>query len=154
MSGSLPYTDLQKDRQARNRPTHRAQPPGTTATKPADGAVHPNEYKTDESYEDRERRHQAALYLESNEMLIWFANQRNESVPQTRLHFEKILAGLDSDSDSLEWADDLEDDEDEDEEAEANPKNKKLMSPKTKSKGGKGERRKEGSKRKSSASGN
>lgn len=46
------------------------------------------------------------MYLESNEMLIWYAAQRNESVPQTRLHFEKILAGQESDSDSLEWVDD------------------------------------------------
>lgn len=86
-------------------------------------------------------------------MLIWFANQRNESVPQTRLHFEKILAGLDSDSDSLEWADDMEDDEDDEEEVETSTKNKKVMSPKTKSKAGKSERRKEGGKRKSGANG-
>jgi hypothetical protein len=87
MSANAPYTDLQKERQARNRPTHRVQPPGT-AIKPADGALHPNEYKIDETYEARERRHQAAVYLESNEMLIWFANQRNE-VRSVRLKASK-----------------------------------------------------------------
>ena len=76
-----------------------------------------------------------------------------QSVPQTRLHFEKILAGLDSDSDSLEWADDMEDGEDDEEEVEASTKNKKVMSPKAKSKAGKAERRKEGGKRKSGANG-
>jgi hypothetical protein len=84
---NVPYTDLQKDRQARNRPTHRAQPPGT-AIKPVDGALHPNEHKIDETFEARERRNQAAVYLESNEMLIWFANQRNE-VRSVRLKASK-----------------------------------------------------------------
>lgn len=32
--------------------------------------------------------------LESREQLVWHANARNESIPQTTLYFEKLLHGL------------------------------------------------------------
>ncbi|KAK8258504.1 hypothetical protein IWZ00DRAFT_550758 [Phyllosticta capitalensis] len=60
-----------------------------------------------ETYEERQRRYNAARVLESNEMLIWWSTVRNESLPQTRLHFENQLAGFtsDSSSDDAEWDD-------------------------------------------------
>lgn len=107
-----PYTALQQDRQARNRPAH-----VHGATAPARGGGggdarrhhhhhhHRSALTRDETFEERERRYNAARILESNEMLIWHSVARNESLPQTRLHFEKIVAGFDSDDSDPEWED-------------------------------------------------
>ncbi|KAF2089852.1 hypothetical protein K490DRAFT_62729 [Saccharata proteae CBS 121410] len=57
----------------------------------------------EETFEERERRSYAARILESNEMLIWMSSTRNESIPQTRLHFEKVVAGIESDESDKEW---------------------------------------------------
>ncbi|KAK7525002.1 uncharacterized protein IWZ02DRAFT_489362 [Phyllosticta citriasiana] len=75
--------------------------PNTTRTRTAAGV--PNE--PSETYEERQRRYNAARVLESNEMLIWWSTVRNESIPQTRLHFENILAGFASDDSEPEWDD-------------------------------------------------
>ncbi|KAK7553385.1 hypothetical protein IWX49DRAFT_587396 [Phyllosticta citricarpa] len=77
--------------------------PNTTRTRTAAAAGVPNE--PSETYEERQRRYNAARVLESNEMLIWWSTVRNESIPQTRLHFENILAGFASDDSEPEWDD-------------------------------------------------
>jgi len=94
------YTPLQQDRQARNRPSHHIAPlaeedhssplrssrqGGSTRRKPGQSDAYQSQAILDETFEERERRHQAAMYLESNEMLIWWAMQRNE----VRLHSPK-----------------------------------------------------------------
>ncbi|KAF2141189.1 uncharacterized protein K452DRAFT_358993 [Aplosporella prunicola CBS 121167] len=103
-----PYTPLQQDRQARNRPTyiHQESRPGASRTAAAHQGANRLALARDETFEERERRYKAARILESNEMLIWHAAARNESIPQTRLHFEKIVAGFDSDSSEPEWEND------------------------------------------------
>lgn len=57
----------------------------------------------DLDFKERERLCSAAAILESNEMLLWHSLARCESVPQTKLHFERVLIGIDSDDESLEW---------------------------------------------------
>ncbi|KAF2221045.1 hypothetical protein BDZ85DRAFT_23206 [Elsinoe ampelina] len=48
-----------------------------------------------ESFEEHQRRCQAARILESQEQLIWHSMARNEDVPQTRRYFRAIAAGMD-----------------------------------------------------------
>ncbi|OJD35550.1 uncharacterized protein BKCO1_1600050 [Diplodia corticola] len=107
-----PYTPLQQDRQARNRPAHihsAAAPHRGRASGGASNMRQQHQQRAalarDETFEERERRYNAARILESNEMLIWHSVARNESLPQTRLHFEKIVAGFDSDDSDPEWDD-------------------------------------------------
>lgn len=57
----------------------------------------------DLDFKERERLCNAAAILESNEMLLWHSLARCESVPQTKLHFERALIGIDSDDEPLEW---------------------------------------------------
>jgi len=45
----------------------------------------------------------AAAILESHEMLLWVAASRCESVAQTKRHFERVLCGIDSDDEPVEW---------------------------------------------------
>jgi len=45
----------------------------------------------------------AAAILESHEMLLWISAARCESVAQTRRHFERVLCGIDSDDEPVEW---------------------------------------------------
>ncbi|KAK8165657.1 hypothetical protein BKA80DRAFT_309703 [Phyllosticta citrichinensis] len=88
----------------------RAAPPTTktkTETPAAAAAVGATNEPLSETYEERQRRYNAARVLESNEMLIWWSTVRNESIPQTRLHFENQLAGFASDDSEPEWDDDL-----------------------------------------------
>ncbi|KAF9738137.1 hypothetical protein PMIN03_012103 [Paraphaeosphaeria minitans] len=47
-----------------------------------------------EPYEARAKREQAAQILESVELLVWHSNARNESVAQTRQHFQNVMLGL------------------------------------------------------------
>ena len=54
-------------------------------------------------FKERERLCNAAAILESNEMLLWHSLARCESVPQTKLHFERVLIGIDSENESPEW---------------------------------------------------
>ena len=54
-------------------------------------------------YKERERLCSVAAILESNEMLLWHSLARCESVPQMKLHFERVLIGIDSEDESLEW---------------------------------------------------
>ncbi|KAH7064860.1 hypothetical protein B0J12DRAFT_14349 [Macrophomina phaseolina] len=122
-----PYTALQQDRQARNRPAHvhgatTAGGSSSSTTNRGGGGGgnggngdarrghnhhrrHRSALTRDETFEERERRYNAARILESSEMLIWHSVARNESLPQTRLHFEKIVAGFDSDDSDPEWED-------------------------------------------------
>ncbi|KAI9695175.1 MAG: hypothetical protein M1820_008811 [Bogoriella megaspora] len=60
-----------------------------------------------ESFEQRQERIEAAKVVESNERLIWYSTMRNESVPQTRLHFLRVLAGIDESTSPVQWADDF-----------------------------------------------
>lgn len=45
----------------------------------------------------------AAAILESNELLTWISTRRCETVAQTRRHYERILCGIDSDEEPVEW---------------------------------------------------
>ncbi|KAI2484145.1 hypothetical protein Ptr902_03085 [Pyrenophora tritici-repentis] len=45
-------------------------------------------------YEERQRRDEAVAVLESEEMVMWIAASRNESIPQTRAHYRNIVFGL------------------------------------------------------------
>lgn len=50
------------------------------------------------SLEDRQRIHAATTMSEENEFLIWASFERNESLPQTKLHFERAMLLIDSDN--------------------------------------------------------
>lgn len=50
-----------------------------------------------ETYEQRQRRSEAAHILDSSEMIMWYAAARNESIPQTRRHYQNIVLGLPQD---------------------------------------------------------
>ncbi|KAF2829852.1 hypothetical protein CC86DRAFT_367773 [Ophiobolus disseminans] len=54
-------------------------------------------------YEERIKREQAARILESSEMLIWYSNARNESIPQTRQYFQNIVWGFEEDESGVVW---------------------------------------------------
>ncbi|KAI4702127.1 hypothetical protein J4E81_002489 [Alternaria sp. BMP 2799] len=45
-------------------------------------------------WEERQKRDEAVSILESEEMLMWIAGVRNESVPQTRAFYRNIVLGL------------------------------------------------------------
>jgi hypothetical protein len=59
-------------------------------------------------FKECERLCNAAAFLESNEMLLWHSLVRCESVPQTKLHFERVLIGIDSEDEPFEWEQSLE----------------------------------------------
>ncbi|KAF2100028.1 hypothetical protein NA57DRAFT_75531 [Rhizodiscina lignyota] len=59
----------------------------------------------EETFEEKAVKEQAARVLESNELLIWLAMSRNESVPQTRHYYERLLAGFSQDARNVEWED-------------------------------------------------
>ncbi|KAI4949145.1 hypothetical protein J4E91_005609 [Alternaria rosae] len=46
------------------------------------------------AWEERQRRDEAVSILESEEMLMWIAGVRNESIPQTRAFYRNIVLGL------------------------------------------------------------
>lgn len=75
-----PYSALQQDRQARNRPAniHSATTTATTSGSTLRGSGQRSSLVRDETFEERERRYNAARILESNEMLIWHSVARNE----------------------------------------------------------------------------
>ncbi|KAI8934851.1 hypothetical protein NX059_008530 [Plenodomus lindquistii] len=60
-----------------------------------------------ESYEQRQERDRAATILDSEEMLLWFAAARNESVPQTRQYYLNIVLGLENNA-KVEWREEWE----------------------------------------------
>ncbi|KAH7359883.1 hypothetical protein BKA66DRAFT_471790 [Pyrenochaeta sp. MPI-SDFR-AT-0127] len=64
----------------------------------------PAAVKSAESYEQRQRREEAACILESVEMLIWYAASRNESITQTRNHYQNILYGV-ANTEDVAWED-------------------------------------------------
>ncbi|KAI9820670.1 MAG: hypothetical protein M1827_005039 [Pycnora praestabilis] len=70
---------------------------------------------TDDLFEERERRHRAARILESNELLIFHAHANNESIPQTRLRFEKMMIGMEDSEE--EWEDTWDSDHDDEDKA-------------------------------------
>ncbi|KAK5116383.1 hypothetical protein LTR62_007930 [Meristemomyces frigidus] len=55
-----------------------------------------------ESFHDLARRCEAAEVLQSYEMLSWFSFARCESITQTRLHFQNLLAGFTDQDESLQ----------------------------------------------------
>ncbi|KAH3961331.1 hypothetical protein HBI23_190780 [Parastagonospora nodorum] len=86
-------------------PHHGPQPPtyNNTNTNYHHGAAAAAEA---ESYEARQRREEAGRILEREEMLIWWSQARNESVPQTRTHFRNIVLGIEERADVVwreEW---------------------------------------------------
>ncbi|KAM0806256.1 hypothetical protein BDR22DRAFT_816464 [Usnea florida] len=60
-----------------------------------------------------EQRERAAMVLGSWERLSWYSRSYGESIPQTRLRFQKILYGLDAESEGeeKEWEDEKEGDD-------------------------------------------
>lgn len=50
-----------------------------------------------ESYASRERRNEAAAILDSQELLIWYAASRHESVSATRRWFRNVVLGVEQD---------------------------------------------------------
>ncbi|KAF2792794.1 hypothetical protein K505DRAFT_325939, partial [Melanomma pulvis-pyrius CBS 109.77] len=70
-----PLTPAQRSLQARNKPF----------------ALSPN---NPEPYSLRQRRDQAASILENVETLLWYSAARHESITQTRLHFSKVVLGI------------------------------------------------------------
>lgn len=57
----------------------------------------------DLDFNEQDRLANAAAILESNEMLMWISASRCESVAQTKRHYERILCGIDSDEEPVEW---------------------------------------------------
>ncbi|KAH7122314.1 hypothetical protein B0J11DRAFT_437136, partial [Dendryphion nanum] len=86
-ASSSAFTPAQQSLQARNKPFHSPQ--------------------NAESYEQRKQRAEAALILESVEMLLWFSSARNESISQTRKYYQDIVLGL-SNPDSIVWREEYE----------------------------------------------
>ncbi|KAF2036366.1 hypothetical protein EK21DRAFT_49581, partial [Setomelanomma holmii] len=64
--------------------------------------------KEAESYESRQRREEASRILQSTEMVIWYSNARNESIPQTRAHFQRIVLGISADNEDVAWKEEWE----------------------------------------------
>ncbi|KAI9718196.1 MAG: hypothetical protein M1812_004186 [Candelaria pacifica] len=112
MSSSL--TPLERSRQARGKDITEKPKASTSKGKKKsdanDKAADGRETKTsNEVFEEHERKHIAATILESTELLIFHAHSNNESIPQTRLRFEKMLIGMEESSD--EWEEDLDEEE-------------------------------------------
>lgn len=81
-------TPAQRSAQARGKPF--SEPRSVAA-----GIVGGRAKQSDaESYAERERRNEAAAILDSQELLIWYAAARNESVSQTRRWFENVVFGV------------------------------------------------------------
>ncbi|EMD69153.1 hypothetical protein COCSADRAFT_58197, partial [Bipolaris sorokiniana ND90Pr] len=60
-------------------------------------------------YEERQRRDEAAGILESEEMIMWIAGVRNESITQTRAYYRNVLLGLETCAkDAIVWRDEWE----------------------------------------------
>ncbi|KAF2257044.1 hypothetical protein BU26DRAFT_513767 [Trematosphaeria pertusa] len=88
--GQSEFTATQRSLQARNKPYE-----GAAATREG------------EAYETRQRREEAASILQNLEMLIWYSSARNESLSQTRHHFQNVVLGVDRDDD-IQWLEEWE----------------------------------------------
>lgn len=73
----------------------------------------------DRSMEEQQRINAAVTMREENELLVWKSLERNESLPQTKLHYERDMLFIDSDEEvgagdnesggsggSVEWQED------------------------------------------------
>ncbi|KAK4555578.1 hypothetical protein LTR86_007331 [Recurvomyces mirabilis] len=69
-------------------------PTTTTTTATTAGNRGKNKSRSPESYHSLARRSEAAEILQSYEMLSWWSFARCESLAQTRLHFQNIVAGF------------------------------------------------------------
>jgi len=83
------FTPLMRDAQARNKEPY--------LSSDSDSEIELGNKRFDvwgnDTYENMQRRREAAVVLDSPELLMMFANGRNDSVPGTRLYFLKMLAG-------------------------------------------------------------
>ncbi|KAF2190640.1 hypothetical protein K469DRAFT_721540 [Zopfia rhizophila CBS 207.26] len=61
-----------------------------------------------ETHESRQKRENAAQILESMETLIWYSNMRNESLSQTRRHFQYIVWGIEEEEGDVAWREEWE----------------------------------------------
>lgn len=61
--------------------------------------------QNNEMWEDRQRKHKAAIILGNWEMLAWYAVAGDESIPQTRLRFQRMMIGLPDTASTDEWED-------------------------------------------------
>lgn len=81
-------TPAQRSAQARGKPYNEPTGPRTKINSTLTEA---------ESYASRERRHEAAAILESQELLLWYAASRHESVSATRRWFRNVVLGVEQD---------------------------------------------------------
>ncbi|PSN63540.1 hypothetical protein BS50DRAFT_576188 [Corynespora cassiicola Philippines] len=89
---STSLTPAQQALQARNQPYDAS--PGASSSA--------------ETKDQRERREKLATILENDEMLIWFSGARNESVSQTRQHFQNVVLGLEDHAVGVFWPEEWE----------------------------------------------
>ncbi|TID24118.1 hypothetical protein E6O75_ATG02483 [Venturia nashicola] len=54
-------------------------------------------------FEEQQKQTRAATILESNEMLVWAGMDLCESLPQTKIHFEREVFSLSHDDSIKEW---------------------------------------------------
>ena len=102
MAHDAPFTAAQRSAQARGKPF---------ANTPINANAHTNSARSlssslragtrgggpvleAESYAQREARNEAAAILDSEEMLMWYAAARYESVSQTRRFFRNVIMGV------------------------------------------------------------
>ncbi|KAI9681376.1 MAG: hypothetical protein M1817_002659 [Caeruleum heppii] len=90
-------TPLEQARQARGK---NVEPLGSTIAKGKDRDGKGKRKKTpDEVFEEHQRMAEAAMVLESWEMLAFHALANEESIPETRLRFEQRLLGIEENND-------------------------------------------------------
>ncbi|MCJ1381568.1 hypothetical protein MMC17_004679 [Xylographa soralifera] len=104
----MPRSTPLQDRQARGhpappRPTHRSPPATKRPPAAAPAALEPLAL----AYAEQHRIDAAARVLGSWEALAMHASAAFESIPQTRLRFEKILLGVEDEGEE-EWMDEVE----------------------------------------------
>ncbi|KAN0112659.1 hypothetical protein V8E51_005610 [Hyaloscypha variabilis] len=96
-SSSRIFTPAMRDRQARNKD------PYSSSEESSDSAWEGQSRKVDiynkDSFVKIQKRREAAIILDSPELLMMHAQARNDSVPGTRHYFTKMLCGFEDDKD-------------------------------------------------------
>ncbi|KAL3421872.1 hypothetical protein PVAG01_06028 [Phlyctema vagabunda] len=86
--GTPKYTARQQDAQARNK-----DPWDEYSSDSSDESPYTRAHSHTDSYEMIQRRREAAIILDSPELLMMSAQARGDSIPATRLFFMKQLCG-------------------------------------------------------------
>ncbi|KAF1811201.1 hypothetical protein P152DRAFT_515192 [Eremomyces bilateralis CBS 781.70] len=106
MSPSTPRRQFLQPRAPRGSPRTHARPSESSASQSPSRPL-----EATEPFDDRATRERAAKYLESNEVLIWWSAQRNESLAQTVRYFEGVVAGAGGGGEAVLWEDEYVPDE-------------------------------------------